>query len=47
MIASIAFGLGSTLLGVASGKGLLLVGRLFVGVGVGFASSIVPLYIGT
>ena len=46
MIASLVFGLGSTLMAVATGKITLLVGRIFVGIGVGFASSVVPLYLG-
>ncbi|XP_023344541.1 proton myo-inositol cotransporter [Eurytemora carolleeae] len=46
LLGSFNFAIGSLVMAVASGKEILLVGRLLVGVGVGLASTTVPLYIG-
>eukprot|EP00095_Tigriopus_kingsejongensis_P011528 maker-scaffold33_size549341-snap-gene-1.28 protein:Tk11528 transcript:maker-scaffold33_size549341-snap-gene-1.28-mRNA-1 annotation:"hypothetical protein DAPPUDRAFT_304502" len=43
--ASVAFTIGTFFMALASGPVMLLVGRLIVGVGIGFASMSVPMYI--
>lgn len=43
--ASVAFTIGTFFMGLASGPVTLLIGRLVVGIGIGFASMGVPLYI--
>ena len=45
LAASIIFGLGSVVMGVAKSKEVLLVGRLVVGAAIGIASTVVPVYI--
>lgn len=45
LLSSLLFTLGSVLMGVAQSFSALLVGRLAVGVGIGFSSMTVPLYI--
>lgn len=45
LIASIVFTAGSVVMGLASSKELLLIGRIIVGVGIGIASMSVPVYI--
>lgn len=45
LLSSLLFTLGSVLMGIATSFAALLVGRLAVGVGIGFSSMTVPLYI--
>lgn len=45
LVASVVFAVGAVVMGVAESKEILLVGRLIVGVGIGFASMSVPVYI--
>ncbi|XP_029657350.1 proton myo-inositol cotransporter [Octopus sinensis] len=45
IIASVAFTVGALLLGLANGITLLMIGRAFLGFGIGLASTTVPIYI--
>ena len=45
-LASIVFIVGSLVLAAAQSYGILVAGRLIVGLGVGIASMIIPVYIG-
>ncbi|CAG5115537.1 unnamed protein product, partial [Candidula unifasciata] len=45
MVASVVFVIGAIIMGVAQSKEILLVGRIVVGIGIGFASMTVPVYV--
>ena len=45
MVADVMFTIGSILMGYASSITMLIVGRVIVGLGVGIAAQIVPLYL--
>ncbi|XP_052283950.1 proton myo-inositol cotransporter-like isoform X1 [Dreissena polymorpha] len=45
MIASVIFTIGAVIMGASTNKEMLLVGRLVVGAGIGFASMSIPVYV--